>query len=87
MGRADMDRVFNKDVDAVPDPGIAPPAEASAPTEPPAPASDEGAKSTPSRVTFDVTPELHRAYRVWTLTNGTTMKDHLTAYIKQSIGS
>ncbi|AJW80633.1 hypothetical protein [Clavibacter michiganensis] len=91
MARANMDRVFNKPVDAVPDPGLAQepePTETTAP-EVPAPAAvpDVEATGKPARITFDVTPELHRAYKAWTVTHGTKIKDHLTAYIEQSIRS
>ncbi|MDO4070383.1 partitioning protein [Clavibacter michiganensis] len=94
-----MDRVFNKPVDAVPDPGLAEepePTDTTAPEptdttapEAPAPAAvpDAEAKGKPARITFDVTPELHRAYKAWTVTNGTKIKDHLTAYIEKSIRS
>ncbi|MDO4076458.1 partitioning protein [Clavibacter michiganensis] len=88
MARANMDRVFNKAVDAVPDPGLAQEPETTAP-EVPAPAAvlDAETKGKPARITFDVTPELHRAYKAWTVTHGTKIKDHLTAYIEQSIRS
>ncbi|WP_228512795.1 partitioning protein [Clavibacter sp. VKM Ac-2872] len=88
MARANMDRVFNKAVDAVPDPGLAQEAETTAP-EVPAPAAvpDAEAQGTSARITFDVTPELRRAYKAWTAAHGTTIKDHLTAYVEQSIRS
>lgn len=88
MARANMERVFNKAVDAVPDPGLAQEPDATVP-EAPAPAAvpDAEARGKPARITFDVTPELHRAYKAWTVTHGTKIKDHLTAYIEQSIRS
>ncbi|WP_256998901.1 partitioning protein [Clavibacter capsici] len=83
-----MERVFNKAVDAVPDPGLAQEPETTAPELPaPAVVPDAEAPGTPARITFDVTPELKRAYKVWTAAHGTTIKDHLTAYVKQSIES
>ncbi len=53
----------------------------------PAAVPDPEAKDTPARITFDATPELRRAYKAWTAAHGTTIKDHLTAYVKQSIES
>jgi hypothetical protein len=88
MARANMDRVFSKAVDAVPDPGLAQEAQTTAPeVQTPAVSPDAEAQSAPARITFDVTPELRRAYKAWTAAHGTTIKDHLTAYVKQSIES
>ncbi len=88
MARANMDRGVNKAVDAVPDPGLAQEPETTAPeVSVPAAVPDPEAKDTPARITFDATPELRRAYKAWTAAHGTTIKDHLTAYVKQSIES
>lgn len=42
-------------------------------------------ESATARITFDVTPELRRAYRMWTVQNSTTVREHLTEYLRQTL--